>query len=406
MLVFNRNSLKYVHYPSFVKPSLVPNIETDLPLHSSHTKSQQLISKTPTTYQEFKKSLKYNDINNAWEIYNHLVPSPSFKKVELLLHPEEHSTMLHQLVLHVHTRIAAYRSFRVYTRMKEYNIPIDRRDYHALLLVTVRNNDVERASKIFEQVVSNYSLDSRSASLMLSLYGNQNDSIKIYEIWDMIKTIPGALDNPDVWAIGIDTFGKAGYFDTSLELFNQYKDHVNNLKPKGTGTFNFKLDRKPFEAMIRAYGVRGYLDSAKELFLELENGKNMLDLESFDAIIHACKSCHNFEEGEAYWNKLLNFIHGRANKSLIVWRPIPLQSTICTMMSFYAEKKNSDTVLELYQKYRQYMPESLELLEIITWTLLHVGKHSEAIEVYDRLRLKHYIPSDILSSTIEHFRMK
>jgi hypothetical protein len=76
------------------------------------------------------------------------------------------------------------------------------------------------------------------------------------------------------------------------------------------------------------------------------------------------------------------------------------------MMSFYAENKNLDAVLQLYQKYRRYQLESLELLEIITWTLLHLEKHSEAIEVYDRLQQKNYVPSDILSSTIEHFRKK
>jgi tetratricopeptide (TPR) repeat protein len=359
-----------------------------------------LVSKKLPTYEEFKKAIKYNEANIAWEIYNHLVPSPSYRNDVIPLHPEEHSVMLQHLIFHVHPRIASYRAYRVYTRMKQYGVQVDRRDYHALLLVLVRNRDVERASHIYEEYLSKIKPDSRAASLMLSLYGDQKDSIKTFEIWEFIRNIPGALENPDVWAVAIDAFAKSGLFDTSLELFNDYKNDVNTRK------FS-TLDRKPFEAMIRAHGIRGYLDSAKGLFEELENGANMINLESFDAIIHACKSCHNFQEGIFYWNKLLEFTkNGRPQRSQEVWKPIPLQSTICTMMSFYAENKNLDAVLQLYQKYRQYQLESLELLEIITWTLLHLEKHSEAIEVYDRLQQKNYVPSDILSSTIEHFRTK
>jgi tetratricopeptide (TPR) repeat protein len=401
-----RHLLKCIHYPSFVDQSS----RLPVSIHDQHfrkkQRAQNLISKTLINHHEFRQALKYNDINNAWTIYNHLVWNPNHKNEVSPLHPEEHSLMLQQLVFHVHPRVASYRSYRIYTRMKQFGVPVDRRDYHALLLVLVRNRDVERASLVYQEYLSKLKPDSRAASLMLSLYGDERNSIKTFEIWEFIKTIPGALENPDVWAVAIDAFAKCGLFDTSLELFNEYKDNVNSLKSKRSNVSKCKLDRKPFEAMIKAYGIRGYLDSAKGLFKELENGKNMLDIESFDAIIHACKSCHNFDEGLFYWNKLLEFTDKRVDKSQRVWKSIPLQSTICTIMSFYAENRNLDAVLELYQKYRKYQQESLELLEIITWTLLHLEKHSEAIEVYDRLQEKSYIPSNILSSTIEHFRNK
>ena len=396
------HKLKGLKFQTFVHFSSVAVLENPIQSALSTSKIQCMLDETPITYESFRKALKSNERKKAWGLYNLLLHNPKYN-IPNSLHPEDHSWLLQQMVLHVHPTVASIRAYRIYNRMKQYNLPLDQRDYYALLLVSLRKNDVDRACNIFQEVISCSLLDSRSASIMLSLYGNLKDLAKITEIWDLIKTVPGGLENPDVWAVGIEAFGNSGGFDTALELFNQYKSLVRNLSCNFSLLKDLKLDRKPFEAMIRAYGKRGQLESAKSLFLELENGQ-MQSLESFDAIISACKSCHDFKNGLFYWQKLLKFIENPIKRSKGVKKLIPLQSTIITMISFYAENKNLEAVLQLYQEYRRFQPESLELLENLTWALLNLGHYTEAIETYDRLKIKGYEPTDLLSSTVEHFR--
>ena len=363
---------KFFRSLSTVKPTFEPPLRPSRrPLRYRGTTVQTPVS------GDLERAFDAYDVRAAWESYKSLSTS----------HPEDHSRMLSLCTVHTHPPIAAAHAARITYNMDQAGIKLDPRDYHSLLWIHVANKDLQRAHEVYSKMLQDYPPDSRSTCLLLSLYGHFSDVAGVLESWNVVKNIPGALRNPDVWAVGIEAFGKSGMFDQSLDLFEQY---LQSCKSR-----NEMTDRKPFEAMIRVYGKRGKLTDAKSLFAQLHTQ----DLESFDAIIEACEYGNDFEVALDHWNQLLVFCKRPGS---IPTHPLP--KTIARMMGFYSRQKNLPLVLDLYEMLRQRTLPEKEHLEHIVWTCLWTKEEKEAIGWYDDMVGRGYMPSVLLVNTMEHVK--
>jgi tetratricopeptide (TPR) repeat protein len=399
-------------YDDWESPSMTVPVRKRRNLEAHHA-ALTLFDKSP---QSLRGAVQAMDPRLSWCLYKTLFNDAALAELE----PQDHSGILAFAASHPHPNIAVLVCRRVMENMKQLNIPMDQRDYQYTLLSLVRARDLKSTVELYDTMVQHFPPDSRSTRLLLALYAVYGHSTPVQNTWRLLKEIPGALDNPDVWAVGIEAFGKTGQFDEALNLFNKYKTRVQT-ETRPIPQFK-TLDRKPFEAMIRMYGLRGKFQEAESLFTEVTTKLfDGPDVYTFDAILEASQATRQMDRLEFYWKKLLEFTSKnaqlfeshRASGSKRLALPIanrdtqPLHASSIRLMGLYRERKDLDKLLALYDSILVMSLPPLEALETVIWAFLESkDMDAEAVEWYQRMLERWYQPSELLVNTMAYVQSK
>jgi tetratricopeptide (TPR) repeat protein len=368
-------------------PTFVPSIRpSKRPIELRNNQAPLFTSGVEALHDAFRKV----DVRLAWKIYNQCIKTREIH----LLGPEDHTVLLKMLTTHTHPPIAAAHAARIVYYMSKCGIQKDPRDYHSLLLIHLNNRDLRRLLQCYESFLKDFPPDVRSTSIVLAAYATYQDTKGVLDTWNLLKNIPGSLDNPDVWALGIHSLGTSGNFEMAQSLFEKSKEKV------------LIQDLKPAEAMIRVYGSMGQLDSAVCLFDELSQKSSRLQLETFDAIIDACGRCNSSDLAIKYWNQTLEYCKQQREDRRLQSKIYPLACTFTRMIGIYSHLKDLDTVFMLYDVMRErYLPDA-KAMEHIVWACLWAKNEKEAVEWYDAMVERGYMPSVLLVNTILHIKEK
>ena len=340
---------------------------------NAHAKSR--LSLYEANVQSLYKAFQLKNNRLAWQVYEKMCHAGLANQ----LHPEDHTRMLGIANQHIIPSLAAAHVTRIKYLMKQCNIKLDYRDYHAILLVHHVNRDLKKVVSIFEEMMNELPLDGRSTSIVMACFAHYKDLSSVRNVWEILLSIPGALDSPDVLSSAIDSFGRAGDFSKASSLFQEYLKNSKNVSPL------------PFEAMIRTFGTVGQIQEAELLFKEMES-KGILGLETFDVIIEILEPGNHFDMAIKYWDHLLLYCktHNRS----------PLHSTLVLMMSFYHKQGQLEKVMKFFQKIEsQFLPCAKEY-EILVWAHLEAKDEVSAIRWFDTMVERGHHMSELCVNTI------
>ncbi|KAI9017650.1 hypothetical protein BC832DRAFT_545311 [Gaertneriomyces semiglobifer] len=357
-----------------IPPSNVMDIPTSAdfpiqPLRRPISDKLHIVSSTP---EALHASLRAHDIRRAWNVYKQMSREGKLYK----LHGDDHTAILSWLTCHTHPKLAAIFASRVHANMRKYNIALDLRDYHSLMLCHLRNNDPRRVAQLFQKLLLHrIKPDARAYTLMLAAYGQAGDYTAATRIWSRMRAeLPGARADMDSWATMIDVCGKVGDAAEAFKLFAELR------------ASKARIDRKVFEALIRALGAGGHIEAAFELFKELKDGKHgtTVDLETYDAIIAACEAADDRESARKLWSELLEFCGPKSH--------VPLASTFTRLLSICAEDGEAALAITLFEGRSRFYPPDLHSYQSVIWALLKCERWADATEWYERLVSEGYMP--------------
>lgn len=333
-----------------------------------------------SSIEALHSAFRAHDVRQAWQVYKQIFRSNTVQA----LHADDHSTLLGWLTTHTLPRLGALHASRVMTNMRRYGHRPDLRDYHAMMLCHLRNNDSRRCAETFKQITEEGERpDARAYNLLLAAYGQAKDLKGTLRVWDRMKRdLPGARADMDSWAIMIEACGSAGRIDEALAIYEQ----LNESKAR--------LDRKVYEALIRSYGMNGMSAAALMVFRDLKNRQNGLevDLETYDAIIRACHTAEDAETALELWQELLAFCASKSTASNSI-PVVPLASTFSTALSIYSRQGDATRTVDLFRVRSEHYPPDADSYESLVWAHAHQNEWDGCIKWYDEMVGRGFMPN-------------
>ncbi|KAI8826874.1 uncharacterized protein EV422DRAFT_562938 [Fimicolochytrium jonesii] len=340
------------------------------------------------TVEALHDAFRRHNPRDAWNVYKQL-----FKEKKLhTLHPDDHSTMLGWLTSHTLPRLAAIHASRTMHNLRTVcGHQPDLRDYHALMLCQLRSGDYRRAVQEFHRMLdAGEKPDIRAYNMVLTAYGHARDWNGARAVWEeMARNVPGARADMDSWALMIENGGLCRKLPAALKLYEELSSTLR------------KPDRKIVEALIKAHAVARDLNSALHLFESIRDNRTShpADLESYDAILHACETADNISRASTLWADLLAFC---AQKSADTKQVVPLASTFTRMLALHARRGDVDAVTRLFdQRQKAYIPD-LGSCQALVRALGVRGRWRECVDAYDAMVSRGHMPDpDVVRLVME-----
>ncbi|KAJ3087913.1 hypothetical protein HK102_009989 [Quaeritorhiza haematococci] len=248
------------------------------------------------------------DGRQSWLLYKELYRYDRLGQLQ----PDDHTTLLGFHTTYHLPHLAARFASRVAYNMRKLRIPLDHRDYHCLMLCHLRNkNDVARIMKCFQdmQIRDGLKPDVRAYCILIASLGRAGKlraALETYE--DMCEQCPGSSVDIEARALVIEAYGYAHDLEGAEHVFADSIALPNAEYINGRGLSPTCVDRRIWEAMIRAYAMSGRLDDALRVFRSMDGGPSSpvveKDLETFDAVIQACEVSGDLDTAWTIWNEL------------------------------------------------------------------------------------------------------
>ncbi|KAI8614976.1 hypothetical protein BC830DRAFT_339791 [Chytriomyces sp. MP71] len=357
-----------------------------------------------------------------------------------------HSRMLSALVQHLVPSLAVVHAEMIVLNFKTLRIPLSLADYNNLMAVYLRNNDLRSLKESFDSLFQNtyppvrarvsalsqpppslrdqplathprpLSPNLRSFHLLMSGLANAGRVADTKAVLEQLHAMhpAAAVSDPQGWALLMTAYAYSPTRGTDdLNAVQTILDRFSDPSDAALGAFT---DRRILDAGVRGLGACGDFAGAKSLFRVYESryGVREYGLESIDALMHVYEVHGDVAGGEGLLEQFFDIrrrdpgLGDVANSSsapklasipstltlpALHQRtfPMPLLSTIKSLMRMHLAAGNSARVLDLYENVLTVtqLPDA-EAAEIVVRCYLADGRVTEAQRAFEGMMERGY----------------
>ncbi|KAI8920807.1 hypothetical protein DFJ77DRAFT_426143 [Powellomyces hirtus] len=335
-------------------------------------------------------AFRQHNIRLAWQVYKEMFRKDTLHQMEA----DDHTTVLGYLTTHTLPLLGALHASRAMENMRRYGHQPDLRDYHAVMLCHLRNNDARRCALMFQRMLEDgVQPDLRAYTLLLAGYAQAKHFTGAQMVWKrMGAKVPGARADMDAWAIMIEACGRCSELEEGVKLYKKVQREVPG-----------RLDRKVHEAMIKAYGAVKQIGPALTIFRQIKDGiaASPVDLETYDAVISGCETAQDLEMASELWEELLLHCEERSTADVPV---VPLGVTYTRMLALLARHGERERAVDLFEARSKSYPIDTQTYQEFFWAHVSGKDPIGAVKWYDEMVERGHMPDAAVVQKVNQIR--
>ncbi|XP_060183866.1 pentatricopeptide repeat-containing protein At4g16390, chloroplastic [Lycium barbarum] len=235
--------------------------------------------------------------------------------------------------------------------------------YNVTLKVLRKNKDLERAEKVFDEMLERgVKPDNVTFSTIISCARQCNLPEKAIEWFEKLPSF-GCEPDDVTYSVMIDAYGKAGNVDMALSLYDRAR------------TEKWRIDAVTFATLIRIYGSAGNFDGCLNVYEEMKALGVRPNMTVYNSLLDAMgRAKRPWQAKNIYAEMISNGFE-------------PSWGTYASLIRAYGRARYSEDALKIYKEMKE---KGLELSVVLYNTLLamcaDVGLTDEAVNIFEELK--------------------
>lgn len=277
--------------------------------------------------------------------------------------------------------------FILFQKMKSENIKPNEIVYGCLLNACVKNNNIEKACRLYDEICSNSAIEMNLIlyTTLMKGYAKSKEFNKAYDIY--IKLLSNPKEKINIVAYN-------AILDACVEC-NQFEEMTNIYEHIKTKAIEDETSPQPdlitYSTVIKGYSKMRNINKVLDIYNFLKTRNDLvLDEITFNSVIDALNKSQKFEEALQVYEEMIKHNITLSN------------ATYSIMIKIYSKMNNIDKSLEIFNDMtvKKNLKPSLITFTSILQVLIKSKRIQQAIEIFNHVLESGMHPDQVLFNVI------